>query len=159
MAYSTTVRTKFKAPDFSGVVNASVISRVQEEVIERNIKASIRVGLSPVQGFGRFVGYKDPEKYPAEEKPSRPVNLELSSEMLSWLRAKIGSGGKSLTVGIHSDAPDKVRARAEGNNTGSAKGVAVRRFIPLPGEKFKVSTITILRKIFSDRIMEMLRRR
>ncbi len=158
MPYSTTVRTKFKAPNFGEVVNQHVVSRIQSEVIDGNIKASILVGNSPVSGHGRFLGYKDQDQYPGDRKGARPVNLFLTGELLDWYRAKMSSGGKGVTMGILSDAPEKVKARAEGNNTGSAKGVVARRFVPVVGEKFKVSTMTLIRKIFSDRIAEMLGR-
>lgn len=156
MGYTTTVRTKLKAPDFGDLVTEEVAARVQYEVVDLNIKASIRVGLSPVQGYGRFVPYKDKEKYPGERKPSAPVNLELSGELLENYEARATADKKGVTIGIHADAPAKVKARAEGNNTGSAKGVPVRRIVPIYGETFKVSTLTLLRIIFSERILEML---
>lgn len=177
----TNVRTKFSSLDFTNLIDEKTMNRIQQEVIEDLIKTSIEVGNSPVQGYGRFVGYsgesnrktaraagKKPKgaelrklgypfsvqnKFPG--KQLRPVNLELSGEMLSFYVCKPGPD-KSVLIGIQEEAPDDVKARAEGNN-GGTKNVPARKFVPGPGEVYKPDIMTAIRQILADRLVEMIK--
>ena len=66
------------------VVTTAFAEKLGTMVVEES-KKMIRAGISPVKGVGRFVGYKDPEKYPGTRKPARPVNLTLTGEMVDSL--------------------------------------------------------------------------
>jgi len=119
----------------------------------------IAKGISPVEGEGRFEGYKAQrggakskgkskfgvenkgyplsvqKKYPG--KNVRPVNLFLSGDMLKFLRhAIIKSGIRFGIIG----APSEVETRARVHNTGERSDIPQRKFIPWePGDDFAPS--------------------
>lgn len=99
---------------------AEFVSQINTDVVDGQIKRLIQAGTSPVDGYGRFVQYKDRESYPADVKSSTPVNLTLSGQMLSYYKAFVRSVGGSLFIGILSEAPTDVKDRARGNNLGTA---------------------------------------
>lgn len=155
-------------------ISAEVVNRLRKTVTQEFVenmnkeavgeaKRMIRAGVSPVQataGGRRFAGYKDPEKYPALKKAKRPVNLELSGIMLMWYSVTRISGVR-LSFGIPKDAPSDVKDRAEANNVGTYNdqgevAIAARRFIPLKGETFAVSVMRKIKKLYAQRIKELL---
>lgn len=162
--YATRVRSTMKAPDFSKIMDASLIRNVQQRVVDGPIKSMIQAGTSPVKGFGRYGAYtavKENNKsgYPYGKKPLRPVNLTRSGDMLRELGAFNNGSVKSFFIGIFPQADQQIRDRAHGNNYGTAKGIPVRRFIPSRGEEFKVSVVAALREVFAEAIQRMLRRK
>lgn len=109
--------------------------------IVQMIKTAIAQGRSPVQGKGPFIPYaserdNDPRKYPGNLKPSRPVNLSLTGQMLRYYAMQITSSLQTMKIGLI-NAPKKIIDRAMGNNLGNPdKNVPERRFIPQEGERF-----------------------
>lgn len=101
-----------------GLHSSEFLQKIQSEVVEGQIKRLIRSGQSPVEGFGRFVQYKDKDSYPAGQKPATPANLTLSGGMLR-LYAVARKSARSILVGISKDADKKVKDRAKGNNEGT----------------------------------------
>lgn len=87
--------------------------------IESMIKPTIQKGISPVKGERTFAPYKDPKKYPGDKKASNRPNLTLSGEMLKHYEAKEDRSDFAVTIGIHSDAPDDIRVRADANQFGT----------------------------------------
>lgn len=161
--------------------SAQFVKEVNEQVVEGQIKRLIQAGTSPVDGYGRFVQYKDKDTYPSKQKSATPVNLTLSGKMLSFYRAFAKSVGGSLFIGIISEAPEDVKTRAKANNTGTGmlesvslnkterketknlnkavkgvSGVPQRRFIPQDGEKFTVSVMSKLKQLYAKRIKALL---
>jgi hypothetical protein len=133
-------------------VDEKLISDVQKQVVDDEIKRAMLRGLSPVRGFGRFGEYLNPAKYPGKgkkrKKASRPVNLFLTGQMQSYLKALKGSATQVL-VGITPSAPKIVKVKAEANNLGTVTKAGVgaiprRRFIPQKGE---IWNVTIIRKV------------
>ena len=113
-------------------------------------KRLLASGQSPVRGRGRFTRYAIQRNdavsnYPEGIKDTKPVNLNLSGQMLKKLSFK-RSKKNAITVGIHSDASPKILARAKAHNKGSSKqGIPKRQFIPdKTGEEY---VVTIQRKI------------
>lgn len=145
------------------VVDDQFVARIQNEVVDGEIKRMIAAGTSPVQsveGGRRFAGYKNPDKYPAKKKAKRPVSLYLSGLMMSWYKA-VRVSGRTIQMGIPSDAPMEVKDRAQANNEGTVneKGeiaIAARRFIPLKGETFAVSVLRKMKNLYSERIKTLL---
>lgn len=123
--------------------------------IVTEMKKQIASGNSPVKGFGRFEPYKNPEKYPGTLKPHRPVNLSLTGTMLSYLSFR--RMGSRLEVGILPDAPNKVKVIARVHNTGERDDIAQRQFIPEQGEEFISSIQQTVRRLFKNRVLEILR--
>lgn len=120
------LRIRIKAPSSEkaiakirqGLHSSEFLQKIQSEVVEGQIKRLIRSGQSPIEGFGRFVQYKDKDSYPAGEKPATPANLTLTGGMLRLYTATKKSA-LSILVGISDSASEKVKARAQGNNEGT----------------------------------------
>ncbi len=154
------IETSLKDPAF--------LRRVNQEVVEDQIKTSIARGLSPVKGQGRFEKYKDKDKYPGKKKGSRPVNLFLSGDMLSWYKAELVRLG--VSIGIVKSAPKDIKVRARANNEGVVYdgdnediehpfAIPPRRFIPLTGEEYNVTIMRKIKNIFADQIQKIFTRR
>lgn len=164
-----TVKSTIRVPDFTGVIDAKLMHDVQGSVIDNQIKKLIQAGTSPVRGHNRFPGYKaaatkEKTGYPYNvrsefpNKAIRPVNLFLSGDMLQEYVAYRANSIKSFFMGIRPNAPEDVRKRAEGNNYGT-EHVPMRRFIPAPGETYKVSIVKALRDLFAEAVQRTLKRR
>lgn len=102
------------------------------QTIVRDAKASIARGQSPVEGYGAFPKYKDPEKYPGRRKRPVPVNLKLEGDMLNAYKYKRTSK-LGLAVGVMDDRKQEAKARAHNEGT---EDIPQRRFIPGEGEAF-----------------------
>lgn len=179
------IQVNFKSKKFEKIFkrmkdlhSEEFIQAAQTEVIDGQIKRLIRSGQSPVEGFGRFVQYKDKDKYPKGQKPATPPNLFLSGNLLRFYVASRKSA-VSLVFGISKDASEAVKIRAKANNEGtlalagkkftkkqaskekskeskSTSGVPARRFIPINGESFTVSVIRSLKNLYAKRIKNLL---
>lgn len=125
---------------------------VANQVIE-DIKDSVSKGISPVRGNRRFPRYKDPSKYPRDLKPQRPVNLELSGDMLNTLKFKALSG-TSLSVGIMDrEQAKKANAHQKGD------GVPQRKFLPTEsGDQFTVTITRKLRDLYARILSDIIKR-
>lgn len=120
-------------------------------------KDFISKGISPVRGERRFAGYKNPARYPGGRKPKRPVNLELTGEMLDNLRFRL-KGDRTIEYGIFSDAPEDVKIRARVHNSGERSDIAQRQFIPdQPGDEFAVAIMRVLMRLYEKRIGDVIR--
>lgn len=148
-------------------VDSKFISDVNAEVVGE-AKRMIASGSSPVKtstGERRFAKYKNEKNYPGQKdrrlKPSRPVNLFLSGEMLSFYKA-MKVNGVRLSIGILPFAPKKVKDRAVANNEGTTNkttgevAIAARRFVPLAGESFTTSVMRKLKNVYAQRIKALL---
>lgn len=155
MSVKVKVKTTLKVPPFAQVVDKDLIRDLQNDVVSEVILPMIEGGQSPVRAKGRFVKYKDPDKYPGTKKGQRPVNLTLTGKMLEHYKAFIV--GRNAKIGIPDNAPQDIRDRALGNNYGMV-GIPERRFIPAEGETFKVSVIVALRDVFSKAIGRLLKK-
>lgn len=144
--------------------------KVGNEVIEaaRDLIAS---GQSPVAGFGRFEDYSGAKRsirgkkghggYPynvMKQYPSkkvRPVNLELSGEMLDALTVREGASGPK--IGIFDRAMNE---RAKTHNYGDPdKNIPERHFWPTrDGEKFTVSVQRMIKDSYSSILSGILKK-
>lgn len=116
------------------------LQKIGNEVV-KEMKEFISGGISPIQGKGRFPGYKDPKKYPANQrknyprKRARPVNLELSGDFLKSLSSKPISGGNpKIEIGYSTSESIKEQGHRDGAN-----GQPKRPTIPEGTEKFNKS--------------------
>lgn len=155
MAVKVTTTIRSKTPkNLRNVINDKVLSRIQSEVIDTVIIPNMKAGSSPVRGKGRFKSYKNPEKYPGNKKSKTPVNLRNKGNLYKAYRGK-KQDGKSLKIGIiDKDVSVYSKAHNEGNETTTA-----RRHVPLKGEQYSVKAMRRLKKIISDRILEILKGR
>jgi hypothetical protein len=123
------------------------INRLRKSVNPKNfdwlpplIVSTIKRGISPVQGGGRFKRYSDSyrdaiSKASGEAKKKEgqlsPVNMTLTGEMNNSLEAKKSS--KSGAVTIQFDDPKAYFH----NNSGAGNSRAIRRLLPdRKGERF-----------------------
>lgn len=118
----------------------------------REVKSFILKGISPVMGYRRFVAYKNPGRYPAGRKPSRPVNLKLEGDMLNALDFRVRSGS-AFEFGWF----DREQAiKANNHNTGDT--VPERRLLPTKeGEEFNVSITRKLRDLYARELGDILK--
>jgi len=144
---------KFVTPEFA--------EKVQQEVVNGQIKKLIQAGRSPVEGFGRFDKYKDVKSYPGKRKANRPVNLYLTGEMLGFYQA-VRISGRKLLIGISPFASGPAKIKATANNLGTEKeggGIVARRFVPVNDESFTISVIRKLKDLYARRLRDILSKR
>lgn len=112
----------------------------------------IRIGTSPVLGVRRFDAYKDPKKYPGDKKNQRPVNLELSGDMLNAITYKVLKDG--IRIGIWDEEQrQKANTHMQGLN-----GVPQRKFMPIdPGDEFIVSIQRIIKALYAQKLSAILK--
>lgn len=125
------------------------------QAIVTEMKNDISKGNSPVRTERRYARYKDPEKYPGERKPNRPVNLKLSGEMEKALTFRLVSGRAAVEVGYMGASQD-VQARAIAHNTGTPH-MAQRKTIPW--EEGDQLTVRINRKLvglYKERLAKLI---
>lgn len=137
----------------SSLMNDSLAVKVGTMLKEESRRA-IANGLSPVRGVGRFAAYKNPSQYPGDRKPARPVNLQLTGDLLSHLGYR--RSGNRLEFGLIGMSGD-VAKRAETHQKGTHPHVPRRQFIPEAGQEFIATIATKMRQLFRERISEIIR--
>jgi hypothetical protein len=106
------------------------------------IKDTIRIGQSPVRGVGRFIGYKNPLKYPGNLKPKSPVNLKKSGAMLKAMKSRVIND--EISVGIWDEKQSEILTYIEmGVNMAGPRPV-----LPSKNEQFNVSIQRKLQSAF-----------
>ncbi len=129
-----TVKCKFDVMDAIrlGVLTPKWANKLGDTILN-GIRRNVARGNSPVKGYGKFVPYKDPEKYPGNRKPASPVNLSLTDQMLGALGYKVKKDGIEFRF-----SSDLAKKKAETHNEGSQEPkVPMRRFLPTgDGEVF-----------------------
>lgn len=133
---------KFKPDAIRNALAELKSAKVQSELgdmVVKEMRASLDVGVSPVRGERRFEKYKDVKKYPAGKKPNLPVNLRLTGEMLDALTHWVSGG--NLTVGIRDSEQAK---KAKAHNDGISPQPR-RHFMPT--DKGDELNVTITKKI------------
>lgn len=134
-------------------LQSPAVNRRVGELVVDEMRDGLSKGLSPVRGVRRFAPYKDREKYPADRKPARPVNLYLSGEMLAALEPFIR--GSRLYVGIR-DTEQAVKAKAHQEGT---KNMVARRFMPTAdGEEFNVTITRKIRNLYAEILSAIIKR-
>lgn len=120
---------------------------LQEIIVEENIK----LGLSPVQGEGKFERYSESYKdaikagrYKEFGKSISPVNLKLSGNLLDSFFVK--RKGDSLVVGFSDKLADIH------TNQGAGKSKTIRKMLPGDGESFKTSIVTKIIALLQDAV-------
>lgn len=83
--------------DMQRIFNARALKEIGQEIVDAMLE-EISEGTSPIQGRGRFPAYKNPDKYPGDRKPARPVNLELTGQQLSSLRYRINQAKIAVSI-------------------------------------------------------------
>lgn len=115
---------------------------------------NISEGQSPVSGHGRFERYKNRQSYPGKLKAHRPVNLNLTGEMLGGYGYRIRSD-HVIEVGMVSGSQQRKEV-ATYHNTGTDK-MAMRRFIPQRDEQFTVRIMRKIRDLYGKRLEKLIR--
>ena len=100
---------------FKVAMPKNLTSSQRREIAQRIIDemiVKIQSGINP--GTGKSWG----NSYSKEYGKSGPVDLTLSTEMLSSIDV-VSESEESVTIGIPSGAPAKLRGKAEGNHKGT----------------------------------------
>lgn len=171
--------TKVESERAVSSFNSTDLKEIGESAIAE-MKTLVSQGISPIKGYGRFPGYKwvsaanalvkskkatrkqarnlTKNKYPYSvmrkfpNKQVRPVNLKLSGDFLSALKARPQSGAKkTVKIGIF----DESQAVKEQGHREGANGQPKRPIIPIGNEEFSPS---IYRRIV-DTVTGIVRRK
>jgi len=99
-------------------------------------------------------------KYPSGLKNKKPVNLELTGEMLRHFKwESISPTG--IKVGILSKAPNRIKEIAEAHNDGTLvdQNVPIRRFIPdKEGERWSLKVRKRINKVYENALFDMIKK-
>lgn len=129
--------------DVRRILNQNVLNEIGQTILEE-MQASIEQGSSPIKGRGKFPRYKNPDKYPGDRKPHRPVNLYLTGQMLSSLRYSINKAKVAVRIFY---ANRKAQLKELGHREG-ANGQPSRPTIPNDDEA--------LNQTISKRVQELI---
>jgi hypothetical protein len=114
-------------------------------MIVEKMKELISRGISPITGK-RFPAYKDAKRYPAKQKPARPVNLWLSGDFLDSLVARVkGTRKPTITIGFDSQESN----RKESGHREGANGQLERPIIPEGSETFSKGVLVEIQKFLA----------
>ena len=121
-------------------------------------KRMISEGQSPVRGIGRFIGYSESYKTWIKgakgDKKVRPVNLNLSGDMLAAFGFRI-SKKDTIEVGIIKGAEFQ-KEKAGYHQTGNGK-MPARPIVPSDNEEFAISVMRKIRDIYGNRLAFLIR--
>lgn len=149
---SVSVKLGFKK-SLRDVVSSNTSKKKVAELIISEMKDHIARGISPVRGQRRFVAYKDPPKYPGDAKTRRPVNLELSGDMLKALKFY---PLKATSFSIAIKGKEGIIAKAHNDGKGN---VPMRRFMPTKsGEEYTVTITRKIRDLYARLISDIIKR-
>lgn len=117
----------------------AILSVSRETLYEAIVEKSILLGVSPVQGTGKFQKYSESYKksikdgrYKRFGKTISPVNLKLSGKMLDSFFVK--KEGPGLKVGFNHELAEIHTVQ------GAGKSKVIRKMLPVgQGEEFKRS--------------------
>jgi hypothetical protein len=126
------------------------------EAVVKEMLDQIGKGVSPIRGEGRFPRYKNPKKYPADQKPKSPVNLKLTGQMLDSLKFSVYSTRTGFGTEIQY-SNQEAKLKEKGHRDG-ANGQPKRPTIPLKslGETFSARIIRLIRDIYSTALKRKL---
>lgn len=151
--------------DIRKLTSSKYTDPIAESILDQ-MKDVISTGLSPIRGFGRFEAYKAQSRnrggkktgYPYNVqtkfpgKKVRPVNLELSGDMLDALDYKNVRDGIELSIYKKAEA-EKAKTHQQGTDL-----VPQRRFIPsTKGEQFITSITVSIKKMFVEALDKIIR--
>lgn len=140
--------------DLEDLIDKKTAEELGNTIINES-RRFIAVGTSPVLGVRRYEKYKNEANYPGDRKPKRPVNLQLSGEMLDSLSYEYKKNG--IRYGVLK-ASESILTRAKANNDGTDKVVA-RPFVPdKPGQEFNLSIMTKIKDIVSQRLSVIIKK-
>lgn len=146
-------------------IPTSSTARKLGKIVVKEMKNNISKGISPIQGKGRFPGYKragDKDGYPNTvrrqfpAKRRRPVNLKLSGAFLRMLRGKPKKVGRAFSpnVGFF----DNLSRKKESGHRDGVNGQPKRAIIPVGGESLKKSILIRVEKAFKAAILKVVRK-
>jgi hypothetical protein len=148
------VTTKFKILELiNGFVDNATANAIGNTVVEES-KRLISEGQSPVRGEGRYGAYKNRKRYPGKRKPARPVNLNLSGEMLEGFGFR-NKGSDVIEVGmVGGSARDKEIAGY--HQTGTDNMIA-RPIVPQENEEWAITIMRAIRDEFGKRLYSLIK--
>ena len=143
------------------LIPSSIKTRSVADFVKEKMLDLISKGISPIEGQGRFPGYKNPkEGYPATVKTSfgskrpRPVNLTLSGKFLRRLIAR-PKGKFTVEIGFF----DKYGKDLEQGHREGTNGQLKRPIIPQTGERFVNSIRLGMIKMIREAVQEFINAR
>ena len=165
MAIKVTVQTTMTAQlkkvlkDSKEPIDKKTADKVGETITDM-MREVIAKGISPIRGVGKFIKYKDPEKYPGKLKAKTPVNLKLDGHFLDGLTFKaVGDKyGYAAEVFYEKDQEDKERGHREGGTDKYPDSQPKRPTIPADAKQQFIRQIEdAYVEILSDRIFQVIK--
>lgn len=149
------VKVKISAPALNKLkteLSSERVQRVIARAVIDEMRRFIAIGTSPVRGERRFDSYKDKLRYPGDLKNSKPVNLQLSGDMLNAITFRIVRFG--VKIGIF----DKRQADKAITHLRGLNGVPQRKFLPVDeGDEFIVSIQRSIRTLYAKIISDIIK--
>lgn len=134
-------------------VRKAFLKSAEKNIGRLIVDETISVGLSPVQGEGKFKRYS--ESYKDAIKAGRykgksisPVNLKLSGDLLDSFFTK--ASGNKLVIGFKNKLAD-IHTRQ-----GAGKSKVKRKMLPLEGESLKTSIFNEIIDLIQDEVDRIL---
>lgn len=146
--------------DYDEPIDKETAEAMGEAAI-REMKSLIADGKSPVEGVGKFLPYKDPDKYPGKRKAASPVNLKLSGDFLESLTQKAKPDDAGFATELFYEGSDRNGVSNEIKEKGHAAGAnrqPKRPTLPVKkGSTFAQSVRLAFSKIAKERILRVLK--
>ncbi len=148
------VTVKFKILELIDNFVDNTTAKALGETVTDEALDNISQGLSPVRGQGRFEKYKDRTKYPGDLKEARPVNLNLTGDMLRGYGYRL-TEKDTIEVGmVRGSQFDKEKAQFHQDGTAN---MAQRKIVPDAGEEWSVSIMRKIRDVYGKRLADLIR--
>jgi hypothetical protein len=147
-------------PDLGKIADESLGKEISRAVL-KEIRDAVAKGNSPVAGWGKFAPYKNPDKYPGNQKSSRPVNLDLSGDMMKALTTEVRLDSKSrlvVEVGWFG-AEEDIQVRARVHNSGERWDIKRRPVLPGKDDEWTERIKKIVLDLYSKRIARIMNSR
>jgi hypothetical protein len=156
----TKVTTRFQILEFlDKFVDGATASAIGHTVVDQ-AKDMIASGQSPERGWGRFDKYSESYKsaikgnsYPG--KKVRPVNLNLTGEMLSGYSFRRVSD-HVIEVGMTKGSAERKNI-AEYHQEGTSR-MPARPLVPHEGAEWAVSIMRAIRDVYGKRLRQLIER-
>ncbi len=138
-----------------GLLDAKTVDALGSAFHEK-VQGMLDQGISPVRGQRRLERYKNPESYPGNKKPKRPVNLSLSGQMRSHMDYK-QKDAQTIEYGFLSGTPNEILELA-GYHQDGTPNMAARPLVPTKAEEWAVSIVRTLKEIYSLRLDSIIKK-
>lgn len=158
MATDFSVKFNFTADELINKIKTKSQVKKVAKLLLKEIKLNTSKGISSVAGGSRRLQkYKDPDKYPANRKKARPVNLYLTGQMMKALTTQVVIEEDSFGINVFFNNLTETEKYITHHY--GLHGVPSRKIIPIDdGEEFSKKVNRYIRNLFNDLIQRGIKR-